>query len=302
METGMIRALLGVAVVLAVGAPAQAGPKEDALWARLRTRLERMDQSLDGVLGLSVKDLKTGATIEIRPDESFPQASVIKLAVLYELYRQAGEGKIDLAEVTRPAGPRVVGGGVLQELGTSVSLSWRDVAVLMMGWSDNAATNLLIDRLGLDAVNRRLDQLGLPRTRLRRRMMDLEAARRGDENVSTPAEMRRLAETIYAGTGLSPALARDIRLVAATTKDTPFRKPLPEGLVVLDKDGGLEAVRVAAAVVDLKDRPYAITIMTTYLRRDDDGEAAIRDISAAVFETMDRLARSSDLGRIISER
>jgi ABC-type branched-subunit amino acid transport system ATPase component len=54
-------------------------------WARLRARLERMDQSLDGVLGLSVKDLKTGATFEIRPDEPFPQASVIKLAILYEL-------------------------------------------------------------------------------------------------------------------------------------------------------------------------------------------------------------------------
>lgn len=297
MRQGLFAVLL-----FALAMPAKAGPKEDAVWAALRARLEKIDRSLDGVLGLSLKDLKTGTTCEIRPDEPFPQASVIKLAVLYELYRQAEQGRIDLAEVTRPPAARVGGGGVLQELGASVSLTWRDVAVLMMGWSDNAATNLLIDRVGMDAVNRRLDELGLPRTRLRRRMMDLEAARRGDENVSTPAEMRRLIEAIYAGRGLSPDRARDIRLVAATTKDTPFRKPLPEGLVVLDKDGSLEAVRAAAAVVDLKDRPYAITIMTTYLRRDEDGEAVIREISAAVFETMDRLARSSELGRIISER
>ena len=293
---------LAAAFVLALAVPAGAGPKEDAVWAGLRARLEKIDHNLDGVLGLSLKDLKTGATFEIRPDEPFPQASVIKLSVLYELYRQAEAGKIDLGEVTRPPATRVSGGGVLQELGPSVSLTWRDVAVLMMGWSDNAATNLLIDRLGMDAVNRRLDELGLSRTRLRRKMMDVEAARRGEENVSTPAEMRRLIETIYAGTGLSPERARDIRLVAATTKDTPFREPLPEGLVVLDKDGSLEAVRAAAAVVDLKGRPYAITIMTTYLRRDEDGEALIREISAAVFATMDRLARSSDLGRIISER
>ncbi len=303
MENPVIRAVAAAALLVALAtSPATAGPKEDALWARLRARVERIDQSLDGVLGVSVKDLKTGATIEIRPDEPFPQASVIKLAVLYELYRQADEGKVSLGEVTRPPEARVSGGGVLQELGPSVSLTWRDVAVLMMGWSDNAATNLLIDRVGLEAVNRRLDTLGLTRTRLRRRMMDLEAARRGEENVSTPGEMRRLAESIYAGTGLSPASAQDIRRVAATTKDTPFRKPLPEGLVVLDKDGSLEAVRVAAAVVDLPGRPYAVTIMTTYLRRDDDGEAVIRELSAALFETFDRLARSSDLGRIISER
>ena len=297
-----MRAVVIAAFACACAAPAHAGPKEDALWARLRARLERLEQSLDGVLGLSVKDLKTGTTFEIRPDEPFPQASVIKLAVLYELYRQADEGKVDLAEITRPPGARVGGGGVLQELGPSVSLPWRDVAVLMMGWSDNAATNVLIERLGMDAVNRRLDGLGLPRTRLRRRMMDLEAARRGDENVSTPGEMRRLVEAIYAGTGLSPERALDLRKVAATTKRTEFRKPLPEGLVVLDKDGELEAVRAAAAVVDLPGRPYAITIMTTYLRRDADGDALVREVSAAVFETFDRLARSSDLGRIISER
>ena len=67
----------------------------------------------------------------------------------------------------------------------------------------------------------------------------------------------------------------------------------------MDKDGELEAVRVAAAVVDLPGRPYAVTIMTTYLRRDDDGEAAIREISAALFSTFDRLARYSNgmLGR-----
>jgi beta-lactamase class A len=302
MENRLIRALAAATIVAALAAPAHAGPKEDALWARLRARLERLEQSLDGVVGLSVKDLKTGATIEVLPDEPFPQASVIKLAVLYELYRQADEGKVDLAEVTRPPASRVVGGGVLQYLGPSVSLPWRDVAVLMMGWSDNAATNLLIDRLGMDAVNRRLDSLGLTRTRLRRRMMDLEAAKRGDENVSTPGEMRRLIETIHAGAGLSPARARDLRLVTATDKRTTFREPLPEGLVVLDKDGELEAVRAAAAVVDLPGRPYSVAIMTTYLRRDADGEALIREVSAALFETFDRLARSSDLGRIISER
>jgi beta-lactamase class A len=301
METVLIRAVI-MAVLVATAASAAAGPKEDALWTHLRVRLEKIDGSLDGVLGLSLKDLKTGATLEIRPDEPFPQASVIKLAVLYELYRQADEGKVNLAEVTRPPATRVAGAGVLHVLGPAVTLTWRDAAVLMMVWSDNAAANMLIDRLGMDAVNRRLQALGLPGTRLRRRMMDLDAASRGEENVSTPAEMRRLMEAIYAGTGLSPESARDIRALAATVKASSFRRPLPEGLIVLDKDGDLEAVRIAAAVVDLPGRPYAITIMTTYLRKDDDGDAVIREISAAVFETMDRLARSSDLGRIISER
>ncbi|HEV8254328.1 MAG TPA: serine hydrolase [Vicinamibacteria bacterium] len=293
--------MLLAAIVLA--AASQTGtslpPKEAALLDKLRARVEAVDRALDGVLGFAVKDLKTGATFELRGNEVFPQASSIKVAVLYELYRQADEGKIDLAELTRPPLPRVGGGGVLQLLGPDARFTWRDLAILMMGWSDNEATNRLIDKVGMDAVNRRLDTLGLRATRLRRRMMDLEAARRGDENVSTPVEMRALMEVVHSGTGLAPARAKDLLAVASVPKDSPFREPLPETLVVADKPGSLEAVRCVSAAVELPGRPYVVTIMTTFLRRDADGAAAIREISSALFETFDRLARGSEYGRVI---
>lgn len=298
----MIRTTVAAVVLLAVAAPVRASEKEKVLIDRLRTRLEGIAASLDGVLAVSLRDEKTGAAIDLHAAEPFPLASSIKLAVLYELYRQAEEGRIDLAEVTTPPLPRAGGGGVLQELGGRVSLTWRDVAVMMMGWSDNEATNLLIAKVGMDAVNRRLDALSLPAVRLRRRMMDLQAAREGQENVGTPEQMRRLVEALHAGTGLSPERAKDLRAVASIAKDSPFRRPLPEGLVVMDKPGSLEGVRCVAAFVEVPGRPYSIAIMTAYLKRDDDGEEAIRQVSAAVFETFDRLARSSDLGRVISER
>jgi beta-lactamase class A len=294
-----------VALALLLSAPAAAAdltPKEAVLWERLKVRIEAVDRGLDGVLGVSVRDLKTGATLELRGHEVFPTASSIKLAVLYELFLQAEEGKIDLTEVMHPPLPRVGGGGVLQELGDRLALTWRDLAVLMMGWSDNEATNLLIARLGMDAVNRRLDGLGLPVTRLRRRMMDLPAARRGDENVSTPTELRALVETLYKGAGLASARAKDALKVAATPKRSEFRVPLPEELMVADKPGDLEGVRCVTAVVDLPGRPYAAAVMTTYLRRDKDGETAIREISAALYETFARLARASEYGRIIGEK
>ena len=298
----MIRSTVVVLVLSALGAPLHAAGKEDVLVARLKARIEEVASSLDGVLAVSLRDQKTGASIDLHAAEPFPLASSIKLAVLYELYRQAEDGWIDLAEVTTPPLPRAGGGGVLQELGGRVSLTWRDLAVMMMGWSDNEATNLLIAKVGMDAVNRRLDALSLPAVRLRRRMMDLDAARAGRENVGTPEQMRRLVEALHAGTGLSPERAQDLRAVASVVKDSPFRKPLPEGLVVLDKPGSLEGVRCVAAFVEVPGRPYSIAIMTAYLKRDDDGEEAIRAISAAAFDTFDRLARSSDLGRVISER
>jgi beta-lactamase class A len=302
MEDPMIRTTAAVLVLAGLAAPLHAAGKEDVLVAHLRARIEAVASSLDGVLAVSLRDQKTGAAIDLHPAEPFPLASSIKLAVLYELYRQAEEGRIDLAEVTTPPLPRAGGGGVLQELGGRVSLTWRDVAVMMMGWSDNEATNLLIAKVGMEAVNRRLDALSLPAVRLRRRMMDLDAAREGRENVGTPEQMRRLVEALHAGTGLSPERAGDLRAVASVVKDSPFRTPLPEGLVVMDKPGSLEGVRCVAAFVEVPGRPYSIAIMTAYLKRDHDGDEAIRQVSAAVFETFDRLARSSDLGRVISER
>ena len=304
--TGRRRAALALAlsVLAPVAAATGLDAKQELLWARLRERIAAVAARLDGALGVSVEDLSSGATIELREGEVFPTASTIKVAVLYELYRQAEEGRLRLDEVTRPALPRVQGGGVLQLLGPQVSLTWRDLAVLMMGWSDNEATNLLMTRLGREAIEARLRGLGLQQTRLRRRMMDLEAARRGDENVSTAGELRRLARLLRDAPGLAPERAGDLLAVAAVEKSSPFREALPPGLPfpVADKPGDLEGVRAACAYVALPGRPYVVGIMSGYLRRDADGEAAIREISAAAFETFDRLARSSTYGRVISER
>ncbi len=298
----MRRLTLPVLLALLGGGPAAAAPPPP-LWDKLETRVAEIDRRLDGVLGLSVRDIASGSTLEIRATETFPTASTIKLAVLDELFHQADEGKLDLGEITRPPVPRVRGGGILQELSDRVSLTWRDLAVLMIGWSDNEAANRLIDRVGMDAVGRRLTALSLPGVRLRRKMMDLEAARRGDENVATPRELRRLMEVVHEGVELTPARAADLRLVAGTPESySGFRASLPEGTKALTKSGELEGVRCEVAWVDLPGRPYSAAIMTKYLRRDGDGAAVIRELSALLYDTFDRLARSSEYGRIISER
>lgn len=302
----MKRLLTAAAVVAALaGSPAHAEtkgpvPSSTPLWARLSERLRETDRKLDGVLGISLRDLETGQAFDLRAAEPFPTASAIKIAVLYELFRQAEEGRVDLAEVTTPPVPRVQGGGILQALGDHVSLTWRDLAVLMIGWSDNEASNVLMGKVGIDAVGRRMTALGVPGVRLRRKMMDLEAAKRGDENVATPGDLRRLMEIVAAGDGLSPERAKDLRKVAGQAEPySQFRTALPPDVPALTKSGELDGVRTEVAYVDLAGRPYVVAIMTTWLARDQDGEAAIREVSAAIYETMSRLARSSEYGRVI---
>ena len=280
---------------------ASAPPVEDALFEKLRASITAVEATLDGVLGVAVKDLTTGRLIEIRGGVVFPQASSIKLALIYELYQQVGSQKIDLGALRPLPRSRAGGSGVLPFLSDKAQLTVRDLAVLMMSLSDNAATNMLIDEVTLSAVNGRMDTLGLTRTRLRRRMIDLAAARRGEENVSTPLEMIRLIEAIHKADGLSPALAEDLRAVVSVPKDAAFRDPLPEGLTILDKPGSLEGVRTATGLVVLKHRPYAAAIMTSALQRESDGDSAIREISRLVYETFDRLDRASPEGRLLGK-
>lgn len=287
-------------VATSTGAQAAASPPvEEALFEKLRARVAEVETRLDGVLGVAIKDLTTGRVIEIRGDVVFPQASSIKLALIYELYQQVGAGKLDLHALRTLPKVRAGGSGVLPLLSEKAQLTGRDLAVLMMSLSDNAATNILIDEVTMAAVNARMDALGLPKTRLRRRMIDLAAARRGEENVSTPQEMVRLIEAVRKADGLTQALAADLRAVVGVSKSTGFRDPLPSGLTILDKPGSLEGVRTATGLVDLKHRPYAAAIMTTALRNDPDGENAIREISKLVYETFDRLDRASPEGRLL---
>jgi len=294
--------LIGLTLLLTSAIAEGAEPAPHPLWSKLEGRLSEIERRLDGVLGVSLRDLKTGQAIDLRAQEAFPTASTIKIAVLYELYRQAEEGRLDLLEVTRPPLPRVGGGGILQTLGDHVSLTWRDLTVLMIGWSDNEAANRLIDKVGMPAVAMRMASLGLPTVKLRRRMMDLEAARRGDENVATPAEMRRLMEFLFEGKGLSADRAADLRRVAGQAEPySPFRTGLPPDVRALTKTGELDGVRAEVAYVDLSGRPWSIAIMTKFLARDEDGKAAIREAAAAVHDTMSRLARSSEHGRILED-
>jgi beta-lactamase class A len=258
--------------------------------AELRTKFEHRVQEvvsrLDGVVGYVFVDLTSGDRITHLEREPFPTASTIKLAIVYELVKQAAEGKIKLDESMTLDRARAVGGsGVLIELGTP-TLSIRDYAVLMVMLSDNTATNILMDRLGMEQITRRMQGLGLHGTRLRRHMMDGAAARRGDENVSTPDEIARLLQ----------AMPPDGLELLKKPKDSRLRKGLPPDVETADKPGELEGVRVDAGIVYAKNRPYVMCVMTTFLKDEAEGERAIEEISRAAYEYYSRLA-DSPLGR-----
>jgi len=277
-------ALLALGLAIAAQQPTPAGE----LKAKFERRIQEITSRLDGVAGYELVDLTSGEKIAHLERETFPTASTIKLAIVYELFKQAAEGRIKLEETMTLERSKAVGGtGVLVEMGTP-TLSIRDYAVLMVTLSDNTATNLLIDRLGMEAIARRMQGLGLAATKLRRHMMDTAAARRGDENVSSPDDIARLLQAMP---------AEGIELLKKP-KESRLRRGLPPDVAAADKPGELDGVRVDAGIVYAKNRPFVFCVMTTFLKDEVEGERAIEAIARAAFEYYSRLG-SGPLGRRI---
>lgn len=253
-------------------------------------------------MGVAIEDLATGQKYLLHENEVFPQASSIKIAILAELYRQAQEGKLKLTDVYKVnASDLVADSRIMNGLTPGVTqLTLRDLATMVAAVSDNSAANILIDQVGMENVNSLLDSLGLTHTRLRRKMMDLKAAGEGRENISTPSDMMTLLENIYRGKVLNKALADDFFNILSVRKNSWIPRDLPEDLKVADKDGELEGVRTNSGIIFLDKRPYILCIMTTYLRRERDGEEAISKISLDAYRMFDRLSRASEYGRVIS--
>jgi beta-lactamase class A len=291
-------------------APAQPpNPKQQVLWEKLEASVGEIDRSLDGVLGIAIKDLTTDQTFFLRADQVFPQASSIKIAVLAELYHQSqlgaeghsGEAKL-MDGYTVQSSDLVPDSDIMLGLSPGVTrLTNRDLATMMVAVSDNSATNVLIDRLGMDKVNALMDSLGLTHTRLRRKMMDVQAAREGRENVSTPREMMALLESLYRGKVLNKSLTDDFFKVLSTHKGSFIPRDLPPDLEIANKPGELEGVRNDSGIVFALHRPYVLCVMTTYLTNERAGEEAISKISVVAYRMFSRLGRASEYGRVVSQ-
>jgi len=293
------RALLGIFLAALSLAPVSAvaetpAANQEVLWKRLGDGVSEIIRAQDGVTGVALVDLTDGRGWFHNADNLFPTASTIKLAILVELYKQNR-----LTEAYTPRTEDLVAESiVLQNLTMGVTkLTLRDVAAFMILVSDNGATNVLIDRLGMDKVNATLQALGLEQTRLRRHMIDLAAARAGRENTGTPREFARLLEAIYRARAVSGEQAEEILKLLKTPKKDHLSPLLPDGAVVASKPGELEGVRNDCGILFPKNRPFIACVMSSFNRSDKDAEAAIAKIGALAWRHFEALGASSALGR-----
>jgi beta-lactamase class A len=293
-----ILALSALLAISAQAAPPQSPPAHRAqLAGKLQSDLQRLAAAAPGVAGISVVDLSSGQRFGVNEGLVFPQGSAIKIPILIELYRRAELGELKLTDRLPVRRDNQVGGsGLLQYFSDGGSeMSVHDLAVAMIVLSDNSATNILIDRLGMDRVSRTMAELGAGQTKLQRKMIRPEESAKGNENLSTPAEAADLMVRIArCHLPLATASCAGLKSILEIPKSGAFTEPIPASIRVAWKPGGIEGAQTAWGLVDVPGAPYAITIMINY--GPDDLDAPLREISSAVYKYFAQVARTTPYG------
>lgn len=160
--------------------------------------------ALLGDIGMYILNTATGQEAVFHADQPLEAASVIKIPIMVEAFRQKEAGLIDFDEpVTIHPEDKLPSCGALTYLHDGITVSLGDLVTLMIILSDNTATNLLIDRLGSANINNEMDLLGLAGTRLNRKLFQPELSRQGIQNYVTAHDMGRLLKAMLEGTLIS---------------------------------------------------------------------------------------------------
>ena len=264
-------------------------------------RIKEIAAKSRGALGVAVVDLTTGERFGLNEHLVFPQASAIKIAILMEVFKQAEEGKFKLTDARRIQKQDKTGGsGVLVELGDgSVEMCIGDLCVLMIVLSDNTATNLLIDLVGKENINRTLASLGFKETKVQRRMMDVAASYLSQAGRASRREAARLMALLFKAEFVRRKACDDMLAILKKSKSTNLKAGLPEDVTIASKPGGIAGVATEWAIVYVKERPYAIAVMENYGL--GDAPEAMKEISGTVHDYFSRLGRATAHGALVDK-
>ena len=237
----------------------------DESWDRMTEELQRLASGYHGRVSIYLKDLKSEKTWTYKADDLFPSASLIKVPVMASVFYRIHDGQLSLYDkLTLRRRNRMGGSGSLKWRPDGTKLTVRELLQHMICESDNTATAMLLETLGLGYVQQQFPKMGLLSTGIYREGMSLKGSRVAHENYTTAREMSMLLEKIYRGELVdkpSSELMMDIlkhkRAVASR-----LAKGLPVGWEIAHKTGLLRRACHDSAIVLTPDGDYALTVLT----------------------------------------
>ena len=254
----MLSKTLVVLFILSAAASALAQTDQAAKQSALDARVRAEVSPFKGKVSLYAKNLDSGAIYELGSDDRVSTASTIKIAIMVEAFARVTEGKAKWTDDLVLTKEKKVGGsGILEEFADGLHLTFRDAVTLMMIMSDNTATNLVIDVLTADAVNARMESLGLKETRLMRRVFGGGESQEGKKEESkrfglgrtTPHEMVALLEKLERGEVVSPAASKEMLELMKREQGTNGLWREQWRVAKATKSGALDALRSNIGII-----------------------------------------------------
>ncbi len=253
---------------------------------KLRRKIETALATYPCQWGITIINQATAEKLELNSTKIFPAASMIKVPIMYEIMRQAAIDNLSLDDCLMVTSDiRTAGSGILKELRPNITMTIKELVTLMIILSDNTATNILINLVGMAAVNTTMANLGLKSTVLRRQMMDFAAAQAGQENTTSAADLALLFATIYNHCEL-PQQYSDLMIDILKRQQIEDKLPffLPEETVIAHKTGTLPGVEHDGGILFLPSGTYIICILTSDLTANYQGLQWVASLGKIIYE------------------
>lgn len=253
-------------------------------------QIQKLAKEHKGQVAIAAKNLITGETFYLNADAPMPTASLIKLPVMVETFWQAEEGKHPLThKLTLKADDKVPGAGVLTDsLSPGATFALIDAVRLMITVSDNTATNLVLDTIGIPSTNVRMESLGLKETKINAKVfkgkdttIDRKRTDKYGLGSTTAREMVTLLELIAAGKVVTPKACEEMLAILKKNQDSQqIVRLLPAGVAVAHKSGAVNNARTDAGIIYVSGKP---TIAMCILTNENDDKRWVVDNAANVL-------------------
>lgn len=253
--------------------------------AELTQRLSRLVDPHDGRVGVAFIDLKTGQELSLNGSSEYPAASVAKIAVMAAAYSLANAGVLDLDQkIWFRESDKLGGSGVLQWMRGGRAYTIRNLIRLMIVLSDNTATKLLVDHIGMPQINAYLKSSGIEHSSITDPTM-LKEPPAFNNNRTTPLDMAHLLVKIYRSEGFSLQGKREM---LSFMRNQRYRwglwRGVPPGTVIADKTGNLEGILNDVGIVYTKSGNYVLSVFTQGFKKQREARKIINELSRATYE------------------
>lgn len=223
----------------------------------LQQQIEELTQPYGSSVSVCIIDASNGNYCHVNSDKAFVSASMIKLAVLCEYMHAVDNGQLDPADRVALKNMNVVGGTGLIQTERHASYTYDELCRYMIMYSDNTATNVLINKLGQDAINERVQALGCKNTSLNRQLMALNT---NTENWISARDAATILYKIKNGTAASSAMcAKALEYLSKQTDNEGMAEGISSGAFA-HKTGSLRSMRHDGGIV-LGKHPYVIVAL-----------------------------------------